>query len=69
MPTDSMGNMTGHLIGLLYRALFCKELGMETVWVFDGRPPTQKKWELERRRHVKEQASERAELAMEEGDF
>ena len=26
MPTDSFGNMTGHLIGLLYRALLCKEL-------------------------------------------
>ena len=28
MPTDSFGNMTGHLIGILYRALLCKELGI-----------------------------------------
>ena len=42
MPTDSQGNLTGHLIGLLYRALFTKEMGIQTVWVFDGKPPRQK---------------------------
>ena len=46
--------MTGHLIGLLYRALLCKELGMQTVWVFDGKPPPQKYSELSRRRQVKD---------------
>jgi len=49
--------MTGHLLGLLYRALFCKELGINTVWVFDGKPPRQKSDELYRRRELKEQAS------------
>ena len=42
MPTDAAGNLTGHLIGMLYRALLCKELNIKTVWVFDGRPPIQK---------------------------
>lgn len=69
MPTDPFGNMTGHLIGLLYRALLCKELGMETVWVFDGKPPRQKSDELYRRRTLKEEAAEKAETAIESGDF
>lgn len=60
--------MTGHLIGLLYRALLCKELGMNTVWVFDGKPPRQKSDELYRRRQIKEEAAERADSALEEGD-
>jgi len=41
-PTDSSGNQTGHLIGLMNRVLLCKELNMKTVWVFDGRAPQQK---------------------------
>jgi len=53
MPTDSHGNLTGHLIGLLYRAMLCKELGMQTIWVFDGRPPRQKLDELSRRKLIK----------------
>jgi flap endonuclease-1 len=61
--------MTGHLIGLLYRALYCKELGMNTVWVFDGKPPHQKFDELYRRRQIKEQAFERADTALDEGDY
>jgi flap endonuclease-1 len=65
MPTDASGNMTGHLIGLLYRALLCKELGIDTVWVFDGKPPSQKYDELYRRRHMKEQAAELSEKARE----
>lgn len=60
--------MTGHLIGLLYRALLCREIGMQAVWVFDGRPPRQKLDELSRRRELKEEAIEKAERAREEGD-
>lgn len=60
--------MTGHLIGLLYRALFCKELKINTVWVFDGKPPIQKSEELYRRRQIKEQAAEKAMSAIDEGD-
>lgn len=69
MPTDSSGNMTGHLIGLLYRGLLCKELGLETVWVFDGKPPRQKSDELLRRREAKEQASLKEDEARESGNL
>jgi 5'-3' exonuclease len=51
---DSQGNLTGHLIGLLYRALLVKELDIDAVWVFDGMPPFQKREELSRRRKLKE---------------
>jgi flap endonuclease-1 len=63
MPTDSSGNLTGHLIGMLYRVLLCKELSIRTVWVFDGKPPRQKADELYRRRQIKEEAAERADTA------
>ena len=52
-PTDSSGNQTGHLIGLMNRVLFCREINMKTVWVFDGRPPQQKSDELFRRKIIK----------------
>lgn len=68
IPTDSHGNLTGHLIGLLYRALLCKELGVNTVWVFDGKPPSHKLNQLYRRRQIKEEAAEKTESALEEGD-
>ena len=57
MPTDSQGNLTGHLIGILNRALLAKEYDINTVWVFDGKPPHQKKEELYRRRLLKEEAA------------
>ena len=53
---DSHGNMTGHLIGILYRALLCREIGMNAIWVFDGKPPPQKSDELNRRRELKDEA-------------
>ena len=68
-PTDAHGNQTGHLIGLLYRALLCKEMKISTVWVFDGRPPQSKFDELYRRKHLKEEAILRTESAREEGDI
>ena len=36
---DSQGNQTGHLIGIMYRALLCIETGIKPIWVFDGKPP------------------------------
>lgn len=61
--TDPHGNQTGHLIGLLYRALFCKETKIDTVWVFDGKPPQHKFDELYRRRQIKEEAMAKTESA------
>lgn len=39
IPTDSQGNQTGHLLGIMYRALFCMECKIKPIWVFDGKPP------------------------------
>jgi hypothetical protein len=55
-PTDAHGNQTGHLIGLLYRALLCKSMKMSTIWVFDGRSPQSIFDELYRRKQLKESA-------------
>ena len=69
MPSDVHGNQTGHLIGLLYRALLCKELNIQATWVFDGRPPQHKFDELYRRRQLKEEALARADSARDLGDI
>jgi flap endonuclease-1 len=42
MPTDWLGNKTGHLLGLLYRSQLCMENNIKPIWVFDGRPPASK---------------------------
>ena len=36
--TDSKGNVTSHLSGLLYRTASLIESGIEPVFVFDGKP-------------------------------
>ena len=69
IPIDSHGNQTGHLIGLLYRVLLCKEMQVNTIWVFDGRPPQHKLDELYRRRQIKEEALTKTESAREVGDI
>lgn len=69
MPSDVHGNQTGHLIGLLYRALLCKELNIQATWVFDGRPPQHKYDELYRRRQLKEEALARSDTARDLGDI
>jgi 5'-3' exonuclease len=68
-PTDAHGNQTGHLIGLLYRVLLCKEAQLDTIWVFDGRAPQHKLDELYRRRQLKEDALAKTEAAKEAGDI
>lgn len=53
---DSQGNQTGHLIGIMYRALLCIEAGIKPIWVFDGTPPSEKLTELKRRKTLREMA-------------
>lgn len=36
---DSMGNQTGHLIGLMSRINYCLSVGIKPIFVFDGVPP------------------------------
>lgn len=66
--TDSKGNVTSHLVGLFPRTIRLLEYGIRPIFVFDGKPPSLKKGELDRRRAVKEKAKEKFEEAKEEGD-
>lgn len=54
--TDKDGNKTGHLVGLFNRTLQFMENGVKPVWVFDGKPPTNKSGELAKRKRMKEVA-------------
>ena len=69
MPlTDLKGNISSHLSGLLYRNSNFLSMGIKPVWVFDGKPPSLKSAEIERRRQTKIDAAVKYEKAMAEGD-
>src|SRR5919206_1596051 len=52
---DSHGRITSHLSGLFYRTTrLITDYGMELVFVFDGKPPSLKYAEIQRRREIKE---------------
>ena len=67
--TDSEGRVTSHLSGLLYRNINFLSLGIKPVWVFDGKPPSLKTAEIERRRQIKRDATVKYEKAMAAGDM
>ncbi len=67
---DPKGNVTSHLVGLLYRTTrLISEYGIKLIFVFDGKPPEQKGKELQRRREIKERYMAEYELALAEGDL
>ena len=54
MPlNDSRGRITSHISGLFYRNINFLSLGIKPVYVFDGRPPSLKSAEIERRKQIK----------------
>ncbi len=65
--TDSSGNVTSHLSGLFYRNVNLLAIGMKPIYVFDGKPPSLKYAEIERRRQVKREATVKYERALKEG--
>ncbi|HUU47720.1 MAG TPA: flap endonuclease-1 [Nitrosopumilaceae archaeon] len=67
--TDSEGRITSHLSGLLYRNINFLSLGIKPVWVFDGKPPSLKTAEIERRRQIKKDATVKYEKALAAGDM
>ena len=68
--TDSQGRVTSHLIGLLFRTTrLVTDYGMRLVFVFDGKPPSLKGAELERRRGVRERALAQWQDARRAGDY
>ena len=67
--TDSEGRITSHLSGLLYRNINFLSLGIKPVYVFDGKPPSLKTAEIERRRQIKKDATVKYEKAIASGDL
>jgi len=67
--TDTEGRITSHLSGLLYRNINFLSLGIKPVWVFDGKPPSLKTAEIERRRQIKKDATVKYEKAIAEGQM
>jgi flap endonuclease-1 len=68
--TDSKGNVTSHLVGLLLRTTrLMADYGMRPVFVFDGKPPALKMQTLEARRQYREKARKEWEVAVQRGDY
>ena len=70
MPlTDFNGRVTSHITGLFYRNINFLSIGIKPVYVFDGRPPSLKSAEIERRRQIKKEATIRYESAISQGRY
>lgn len=66
--TDSKGNVTSHLAGLLSRVTNLMEKHVKLAFVFDGEPPELKRKTLEKRNEIKQEAQKEYEKAAEKGD-
>ena len=51
--TDSQGRVTSHITGLLFRNINFLSIGIKPVYVFDGKPPSLKSAEIEKRNQIK----------------
>ena len=67
--SDSEGKITSHLSGLLYRNVNFLSLGIKPVYVFDGKPPSLKTAEIERRKQIKKDATVKYEKAVAAGNL
>jgi len=67
--SDSEGRITSHLSGLLYRNVNFLSLGIKPVYVFDGKPPSLKTAEIERRKQIKKDATVKYEKAVAAGNI
>lgn len=63
---DHKGRVTSHLSGLFYRTINFLEAGIRPVYVFDGKPPSLKEKELEKRKAIKVQAEQKYKQALAE---
>lgn len=67
--TDSAGKVTSHMSGLFYRNINFLSLGIRPVYVFDGKPPSLKSAEIERRKQAKKEATIKYENAVSQGKY
>merc|ERR1719341_15053 len=68
MMTSEDGETTSHLMGFFYRTIRMVDNGIKPVYVFDGKPPTMKAGELEKRKEKREEAQVALDKAKEEGN-
>ena len=66
---DSKGRITSHLSGLFYRNINLLQEGIKLIYVFDGKPPVEKRVTHEHRQEIKDEAAEKYEQAKEEEDI
>lgn len=66
--TNADGEVTSHLMGTFYRTIRMVENGIKPVYVFDGKPPTMKSSELEKRGEKRAEAEAALAKAKEEGN-
>jgi len=67
---DSRGNITSHLVGLMFRSTrLIHDYGIPLVFVFDGKPPQLKEREIEKRREARKKATREYEEAVKMGDY
>lgn len=67
--SDHNGKITSHISGLFYRNVNFLSLGIKPVYVFDGKPPSLKSAEIQRRKQVKKDATIKYEIAISEGNY
>ncbi|KAI6182328.1 Flap endonuclease 1 [Aphelenchoides bicaudatus] len=65
---NAKGETTSHLNGMFYRSIRMMENGIKPVYVFDGKPPSMKSGELEKRTERRAEAQKELEDAIEKGD-
>jgi flap endonuclease-1 len=66
--TDTNGNITSHLSGLLYRNSTMIEKGIKPIYVFDGKSHEYKEKTIEKRREIRKESEKKWKAALEEGD-
>jgi len=64
--TSEDGETTSHIMGFFYRTIRMVDNGIKPVYVFDGKPPTMKAGELEKRKEKRDQAQAALDKAKED---
>ena len=67
--TDSKGNVTSHLMGLMTRISNLSQQNIKLAFAFDGEPPKLKHLTLEKRKEIKLEAQKKFEMAKEKEDI
>ena len=67
---DSLGNVTSHLSGLMFRSTrLIRDYNIKLIFVFDGIPPKLKQLEILKRRRSREKATREYEEALKAQDY